>query len=207
MSETVLHITAGGGPKECQWVVVKTALAFCTEAKQGGLTASILWEDEPESIASSVLIRFTGKGAGDFARARIGTVRWIGQSPFRPHHKRKNWFIGVSRAPGVQDYPALREADITYQTLKASGPGGQHVNKTESAVRAVHGPTGLAVVAHEERSQFANKRLTRIKLAALLSQREQQDQNQRQKHLWSKHKSLERGNAVRTFEGAKFKRR
>jgi len=205
MSEILLNISAGDGPKECQWVVVKLATAYCREALKNGLSAEILWEDGVQKTLSSCLLRVSGEGAEKFIRPRIGTIRWIGQSPFRRHHKRKNWFVGVSKAPEAADVPELREQDITYQTLKASGPGGQHVNKTESAVRATHGPTGLTVVSQAERSQFANKKITRLKLAMLLQSRRHDAESLRQSDIWSAHKTLERGNEVRVYEGAKFK--
>lgn len=205
MSERVLNITAGDGPKECQWVVVRLAVSYCREAVKSGLSAEILWDGEASQTMPSCLVKISGKGVDDFIRPRVGTIRWIGQSPFRRNHKRKNWFVGVSKAPDLADVLELRETDISYQTLKASGPGGQHVNKTESAVRATHRPTGLTVVSQAERSQFANKKLTRLKLAMLLQARRIEAENQRDTAMWTAHKTLERGNEVRIYEGPKFR--
>lgn len=165
-----LHISAGSGPRECAWVVGRLAQAFIRETKISGVKCALISEDEND-LPRSCLLNITGKGAEKFAQSRLGTIQWIGQSPFRKHHKRKNWFVSVSRAPDIEDVPELRESDITYQTLKATGPGGQHVNATESAVRATHVPTGISVVAREERSQHANKRLTKLKLALMFEER------------------------------------
>ena len=205
MSEVFLNISAGGGPKECQWVVVKLAHAYCKEAKAAGLTADILWDESAQTLAASLLLKIKGAAGEQFCRPRIGTVRWVWQSPFRKNHKRKNWYVGVTKASDIADIPSLNEGDIKYQTMKASGPGGQHVNKTESAVRATHLPTGLTVVASEQRSQFANKKLTRIKLALLLEAQKEAATNQAKDKLWASHKSLERGNEVRVYQGTKFK--
>lgn len=207
MSEIFLHITAGDGPKECQWVVVKLALAFCKEARAAELGAEILWEGESLTVSPSLLLKVKGEEAKAFSRTRIGTTKWIGQSPYRKNHKRKNWFVGVSKAPDIATIAKYDERDIRYQTLKASGPGGQHVNKTESAVRATHIPTGLTVTAQEERSQFANKRLTRIKIAMLLEAQKEIEESNRQDQMWSNHKNLERGNEVCVYEGVKFKKK
>ena len=98
----------------------------------------------------------------------------------------------------------LKEEDIDYQATRASGPGGQHVNKTDSAVRATHRPTGLVTTAQEQRSQHANRKLARLKLALLLEERREQSQAQGRTAEWTIHNRLERGNPVRTYAGPRF---
>jgi peptide chain release factor len=205
MSAIILHITAGQGPDECKWVVAKLADAFRKEAAKEGLTCEPI---EPSTgPTASIVLRVDGNEAEAFAAARAGTVRWIGTSAFRPTHKRKNWFVGVNRVAEVEDGPELQERDIVYQTMRASGPGGQHVNKTDSAVRATHIPTGLTTVSQNQRSQHANKKVARLKLALMLSEQRDANLAKSKSILWSQNKDLERGNAIRTYEGASFKLR
>ena len=128
-----------------------------------------------------------------------GTVQWIAKSPYRIHHKRKNWFVGVQTFTLSESQEAT-EADIRYETLRASGPGGQHVNKTESAVRAVHIPTGMSVVASDQRSQWQNKKLaTERLLLKLASWSIEQAMIQAQAN-WSNHNCLQRGNPVKVIQ-------
>lgn len=204
MSTCYLHISAGDGPQECQWVVVKLALSFCKEAKAHGLMGEIL-DDDFSKTAPSLLIKVSGEASEAFAGMRTGTIKWIGQSPFRPHHKRKNWYVGVSRPPTLEEIPGLKDSDISYQSMKASGPGGQHVNATQSAVRATHIPSGHSVVAREERSQHANKRLCKIKLAMLFEAQKSKAEGDNKDALWRANKGLERGNEVRVYRGEKFR--
>ncbi len=127
-----------------------------------------------QHIEDFVLTRISIGRRGDasaFAARRIGTIEWIGNSPFRAGHRRRNWFVGVALAPEPDAVPNLKDADIDYQAMRASGPGGQHVNKADSAVRATHQPTGLVATAQEQRSQHANRKLARLKLAIMLEER------------------------------------
>lgn len=208
MSEIWLLITAGQGPAECQWVVDRLTGALCAEAKACGLSArlveTMLGEKE---LPKSALIALSGKGAKAFAQDVEGTVQWIGESPFRPKHKRKNWFAGVFALPPPEDAPHLDAKEVTFQTMRASGPGGQHVNTTDSAVRATHTPSGLTVVAREERSQHANKRLAMVKLAAALGRRSEGQAANQEQERWQQHYEVERGNPVRVYEGTRFRRR
>lgn len=142
MTEIILHLSSGQGPKECEWVVAQLVHALCREGVAGGLVCEPV---EPvEGPVATALLRISGDGAEAFAASCIGTIRWIGTSPFRPLHKRRNWFVGVQPVRIDAQSPDLRDEDIRYHTFRASGPGGQHVNKTDSAVRAMHLPTGLA---------------------------------------------------------------
>jgi peptide chain release factor len=202
MTEIILHLSSGQGPEECEWVVAQLVRVWAKEAEAAGLTCAPV---EPVSgPAASVLLRITGPDATAFAAARTGTIRWIGTSPFRPLHKRKNWFVGCSPAPQAEDIPELRNEDIAYQAMRASGPGGQHVNQTDSAVRATHLPTGLTAFSQEQRSQFANRKIARLKLAMLFDERRMQGAASGRKGLWAQNRELERGNEVRTYRGEKF---
>jgi peptide chain release factor len=202
VTEVVLHLSAGQGPAECEWLVAELTGLWGREAAAAGLCCEPV---EPiVGPAPSVLLRVSGEGTEAFAAARTGTIRWIGSSPFRPLHKRRNWFVAVTRAPLADEVPDFREADVRYQALRASGPGGQHVNKTDSAVRATHVPTGLSTLSQDQRSQFANKKIARLKLAMLFDVQRRVGEATGKRALWDQNRQLERGNAVRTYEGPRF---
>ena len=205
MSEVILHITAGKGPQECRWVVTHLARAFAREAKGLGLECELL--DGAEELPSSILLRIAGDAASAFVAQRVGTNQWIGNSPIRPTHKRRNWFVGVALASEPETVSDLKDEDIDYQAMRASGPGGQHVNKTDSAVRATHRPTGLVATAQEQRSQHANRKLARLKLAIMLEERRGQANDDQRRSQWQVHQELERGNAVRVYAGERFQLR
>jgi peptide chain release factor len=205
MSEIILHLSSGQGPEECQWVVAQLATAFVCEATAQGLACEAV---EPiVGPCASALLRVSGDGSEAFAAARTGTIRWIGTSIFRPTHKRKNWFAAVTRVPEIETVAEFRDGDVQYQAFRASGPGGQHVNTTDSAVRATHVPTGLSTVSQDQRSQFANKKIARLKLAMIFDERRRQGSADGKRALWSRNHELERGNAVRTYEGPGFRLR
>jgi peptide chain release factor len=141
---------------------------------------------------------FGDDGLSDFLGGWQGTVQWTAQSPFRPEHKRKNWFVGVDVFAPPRE-ARFHAKDLRFETMRASGPGGQHVNRTESAVRVTHMPSGLQATASEERSQHRNKALAIARLTRKLDKLEASGRGKAKEMRWRAHQALERGNPVRVF--------
>lgn len=202
MSGLWLQISAGQGPTECALAAVRVMDALLAEAAAAGLVAQCLEiEPGPEpGTANSVLLSLSGEAAAGFAASWSGTVQWIARSPFRPWHARRNWFVGVETIEPVRE-TRFSAADVRWETMRASGPGGQHVNRTESAVRVTHVPTGLQATASEERSQHRNRALALARLAARMAARDAGQRAGIRQQLWLAHHALERGNPVRVLRG------
>jgi peptide chain release factor len=211
MSEKIwLQISSGRGPIECQLAVAKLADVIAKDARKAALACDVLEvvEGRERGTALSALLSLEGEGVRAFASRTRGSVLWICPSPVRSGHKRKNWFVGVDvLAPADTSTVALRVSDIVFEAMRASGPGGQHVNKTESAVRVTHKPTGLVATAREERSQAMNKKLALARLAAMLAEGVSAAKADAERDRWTQHDALERGRPVRTFEGPDFRER
>lgn len=201
-----LLVTSGRGPAECRIAVAKVLAAMKREAEAAGLDLDAAAGPSPDGYGpGSAIVVVTGEGARAFAMSWIGSVLWIALSPVRPHHKRKNWFIGVFELPpGAAAPPPLAPGDARFEAFSAGGPGGQHQNKTASAVRAVHVPTGLAVVARSQRSQHRNKAEALDRLAGLLRLAGEVEAIAAQNEAQAGHDRLERGRPVRRFKGDDF---
>lgn len=199
-------VTSGRGPEECGWVVSRTVKRILEEAAKLNFKAVVIEAipSDMDNCLKSALISIDGDDPGFFLSQWAGTIQWTGQSMFRPNHKRKNWFIGVSiiQAPN-QEKTDFNELKI--ERMKASGPGGQHTNKTESAIRITHMPTGISATAQEERSQQLNQKLALARLYQKLNMEQERVKMELQRERWEEHNSIERGNAIKVFHGMDFR--
>ncbi|MFM7021836.1 MAG: peptide chain release factor H [Flavobacteriales bacterium] len=210
MEKEIIQITSGRGPAECCWVVAQATRLFLEEARALGFKASVLSKEngiDKNTLFSSVIV-IEGASLSVFLSTWIGTVQWIGQSRFRKFHKRKNWFIGVEKVQSsLLELEVLKDSDIRYETFRSGGPGGQHVNKVETAVRVIHLPTGVSAVSNESRSQLQNKRQAKEKLEMQLKTESINRIKTMQQSNWQQHNDLERGNPVRIYHGSDFLRK
>lgn len=202
----LLQLSSAQGPDECCLAVKKALDRLIKEAAQQCVTLTLLETETgryPDTLRSA-LVSLDGSNAQALSECWCGTLQWVCPSPYRSNHGRKNWFIGVGRVAADE---LLQSDEIRFETLRSSGPGGQHVNKTDSAVRATHLATGISVRVQSERSQHANKRLARLLIAWRLDQRQQESTAALKSQRRLFHHHIERGNPVRTFKGMAFTER
>lgn len=207
MSTVRLLATSGRGPAECRIALANTLEALAREAERSGIDCDIAPSDAPDCHGpGSAIVILDGDGAETFAKRWLGSILWVAQSPVRPHHKRKNWFIGIFALPApLKASATIQMSEIRFEAMRAGGPGGQHQNKTESAVRAVHRPTGLTVVARDGRSQHRNKAIALERLATMLHFRAELAKSGEKALIQHGHDNLERGNPTRRFTGSEFR--
>ena len=133
---TRLLLTSGRGPGECRLALTRALEVLSREAGAAGLDLDVATGPNLDGHGpASAIVLLEGHDAEAFAATWVGSILWVARSPLRPHHKRKNWFIGVFKLEPRPIEPAeLNPADVRFEAFSAGGPGGQHQNKTASAV-------------------------------------------------------------------------
>ena len=192
----VLQISSGQGPKECELTVGKLFGALKEEYSDiRQLSCRQTGKDCYTSIIFSTDQDLSGLE---------GSVQWVCKSPFRPEHKRKNWYVDVSVLKMKTGDYRLEEKDLRFERFHSGGKGGQNVNKVETGVRLIHVPTGISVTSTSERSQYLNRKDALDKLKEILMNKEAEEKKMQVNNAWREHYRIVRGNPVRVYTGSDF---
>jgi len=194
---SIVQISAALGPAECQLAVKYTLQEMQKETKKQKIQFTVIESNNSLYGYSSVLCNIDDIHQ-NWLNSWLGTIQWTFESPIRPHHKRKNWFVGISQFPTTHQLPT--DDTITFQACRASGAGGQHVNTTDSAIHATHIASGISVKVMSERSQHANKCLAKELIALKLQQQLESQRATSKQTQHHQHALVQRGNAIRHFK-------
>ena len=176
-SNAIMQFHAGAGGTEAQDWAQMLYRMYTRWAERHGFVYKILdYEDGDEAGIKSAAISIEGENAYGLLKSENGVHRLVRVSPFDANARRQTSFAAIEVMPEIENDESIeiRDEDIEMQVYRASGAGGQHVNKTSSAVRLIHKPTGIVVASQQERSQFQNKdncmKMLRAKLLELKAQ-------------------------------------
>jgi peptide chain release factor 2 len=201
-SNAYLDIQSGAGGTESQdWASILLRMYLRWGDRRGFKTEVVEMSDGEVAGIKSATIRFEGEYAFGWLRTEIGVHRLVRKSPFDSDNRRHTSFASVFVSPEIDDNIEIEvnPADLRVDVYRASGAGGQHVNRTESAVRFTHLPTGTVVACQAERSQIQNRERAMKMLKAKLYELEVQKRNAVSQALEDTKSDVSWGNQIRSY--------
>ncbi len=199
----IISVNAGAGGVDSQDFAEMLLRMYLRWAEQQGFAAKILsLEEGGEAGIRGAEVEITGEYAYGLLRSEVGVHRLVRISPFDANARRHTSFASVMVSPEADDLPRdieVREVDLRVDTYRASGSGGQHVNKTDSAVRLTHHPSGVVVACQAERSQHANYDKAMKMLKARLFALEEQKREEEMAAIRGEKKAIEWGSQIRSY--------
>lgn len=198
----ILTLHAGaGGTESCDWASMLCRMYQRWADKKGFTTEMIDFLDGEEAGLKSVTLEIKGTNAYGYLKSEHGVHRLVRISPFNAAGKRQTSFVSCDVMPDIEEDldVEINDDDIRIDTYRSSGAGGQHINKTSSAIRITHFPTGIVVQCQNERSQHMNKDKAMQMLKAKLYMLKQQENQEKESGIRGEVKEIGWGSQIRSY--------
>lgn len=200
--DAIITIHAGAGGTEAQdWADMLYRMYKMYAEKSGYKLLVLDLLNGDEAGIKSITFEVSGDNAYGFLKAEKGVHRLVRISPFDSNARRHTSFASVEVMPKIQEKPniEIRSEDLKIDTYRSSGAGGQHVNKTESAIRITHIPSGIVVACQVERSQVQNKERAMQMLYSKLAEKEEREEMEKLASIRGEVKKIEWGSQIRSY--------